>query len=205
MNALWNHNLIPVFPLVLNADRRRTPDDIVSRAHVRLANKSIRNHEEGQQIVEDIIKQFKRGKWERHISSSCPAVTGRSSFLDSSGELNTAGCALDPEFKIDPRDWVKLIKSGQKYEWVGDGVFATLSVGFDDDTRGITYNLVVIFEDHVTKIKIDLENEQRRRAEGDEKGWNTTAKAEERAMQRAEIVKRLEEIAVKRGDARITR
>lgn len=197
--------LVPAFSLVLSADRRRTPNDIVSGARIRMANKHITTHGEGQLFVESLVEKFNKSKWKRHIPALCPAVTGRSSFLDATGNINSMGCPLDPKYKVKPDEWIKILKDGQNYEWIGDGVFASISVGYDDDTRGTTYNVVVEFEDYATKIQVDSENEARKQKEGDAKGWNTTAKAQRNLMIQAEIIEELEENAIKRGDSIISR
>ena len=195
----------PAFSLVLNADRRRTPNDLTSRAHIQMSNNHVTNHLEGRLTVENLVGQFNRGKWNRYISSSCPAVTGRSSFLDASGGIADTGCGIDPEYKIDPDEWIKLFKNSQNFQWIGEGVLASLSVGYSDDIRGIAYTLEITFEDYATVLAINSENEARRRKEGDAKGWNTTSKAQKNLKIQEQTIKTLEENAAKRGDTIMNR
>jgi hypothetical protein len=62
------------FSLALDADRRRTPNDLVYAASVRITSGRINSHGAGQAFVENLISQFSNGKWKRHIPVYCPAV-----------------------------------------------------------------------------------------------------------------------------------
>lgn len=197
--------LMPAFSLVLNADRRRTPNAIVSGATIRMANKKIQTHVEGQMFVENLVHQFNKGRWKRHIPTTCPAVSGRSSFLDLAGNMSSTGCAIDPNYKFKPDEWKHLFAVSQRYQWLGGGVIATISAGYDEDIRGITYNIVVTFEDHKTLLAINLENQTRSNKEGDAKGWKSTAEWERDMKLLAANNKQLEENAVKRGDSIVPR
>lgn len=197
--------LMPAFSLVLNADRRRTPNAIVSGATIRMANKKIQTHVEGQMFVENLVHNFNKGMWKRHIPTTCPAVSGRSSFLDLAGNMSSTDCAIDPNYRFKPDEWKHLFAVSQRYQWLGGGVIATISAGYDEDIRGITYNIVVTFEDHKTLLAINLENQTRSNKEGDAKGWKSTAEWERDMKLLAANNKQLEENAVKRGDSIVPR
>jgi hypothetical protein len=197
--------MAPAFSLALDADRRRTPDDIVAGASVQINSDPIKSHQAAQAFIEKLISQFNNGKWKRHIFPSCPSVTGRSSLLNVSGEIGSRSCAFDPHYRIDPSEWIRIFRTSQRYEWIGDGVFARLTVGYDDDIRGITYNISVDLNDYKTMLAVDAENEARENKEGDAKGWNTSVNAAKNLITVAERVRILEENAIKRGDTVIPR
>lgn len=135
-----------------------------------------------------------------------PAVTGRSSFLNEVGEAEQVmGCTLDPNFRIAMEDWIPLMANTQYYEWMGEGVLATLTVGLSSDVRGITYKIWLDFEDFSMK--------QRREGalalyQSAQDGANARKIAAQRAIDLIEAkrkIKLLEENAVRRGDSLISR
>lgn len=194
-----------VFSLTLNADRRRTADDIVHHASISISGKQIKSHAAGRAFTDEIIAQFSGGKWKRYIPASCPAVTGRSSFLNKSGDIDSTSCAIDPHYKFKSEEWLQLFSRTRNFEWIGEGILAKLSVGYDEDIRGITYNIRITFDDYKTKIDADSENEKRDKTSGDEKGWKSSEKAEASLVKLIARIKVLEDNAVKRGDTLIPR
>lgn len=163
----------------------------------------IKTHEAGQAFVEKLIAQFQKGKWQRYIRESCPAVSGRSSLLDEAGNLNVGkGCAFDPSYKLTPEEWRAMMGETQRYEWVGDGVVAKLEV---DYSSNITYKIFLEFEDLATMVKSDQENQARDLKEGDAKGWGSTAKYMQGKKETEARNKILEANAIKRGDTVVPR
>ena len=194
-----------VFGLTLDADRKRTPDDIVHRASVSITGREVKSHAAGRAVVDDLIAQFEKGKWKRYIAARCPAVTGRSSFLDESGSIDSHGCAIDPQYKFNSDEWNKIFAQTGDFEWTGDGIYASLSVGYDDDIRGITYNILITFRDYKTMLTENFENEQRKNELGAQKGWNSSANAAENKKKIAARIIVLEKNALKRGDTIVAR
>lgn len=102
-------------------------------------------------------------------------------------------------------DWLPLMGMTQRYQWVGEGVLASLDVGYSDDIRGITYNINLEFENLAIKERRNAENVARELAEGDRLGWNSTENERKDTLTRKALVKVLEENATKRGDKVIQR
>jgi hypothetical protein len=195
----------PVFSLNFRADRARSPNDIVYAFRVKLETDTIQSHSSAQELIKSLLNQFKKGKWQRRVAATCPAVTGRSSYLNSVGEIDIGGCGLDPDFRISNEEWTHVFATKQNYEWLGDNTFAQLTVGYSQDARGLTYDIVLNFEDYKTKTAIAVESENRRLQEGDAKGWNSSADAAIASKATAEKIKILEANALKRGDQVIKR
>jgi hypothetical protein len=91
------------------------------------------------------------------------------------------------------------------FEWEGDGIFATLSASFSEDSRGLTYDVSLEFSD----LKIDKRRSDAAQAkalsDGDKKGWKSTEDYK-KGMAAGKIkVKLLEKNAVRRGDRLIFR
>ncbi len=144
----------PLFAFTLYADEKKNNNLAVS--NVTLQFKShLKTHEAGQAFVEKLIAQFQKGKWQRKIDETCPAVTGRSTFLDEAGNLNPErGCALDPNYKLTRDEWLQMFLTTQYYEWSGEGVLAELSVRYNSDSSGITYTIFLEFKDEITQEKL---------------------------------------------------
>lgn len=45
------------------------------------------------------------------------------------------------------------MQSTQNYEWIGDGVLAKLTVGFNDFVRGLEYPVDFDFDDFLLKLR----------------------------------------------------
>lgn len=195
----------PVFSLNFWADRGRSKIDAVHAFQVKLDTEKITNHRAAQDLIESIIVQFRAGKWQRRISANCPAVTGRSAYLNVDGAIDSGGCALDPEFAVSHEDWMTLFATRQSFEWLGDGVFSKLSILYDDAASIPAYEIVLLFEDYKTTFAIDLENEKRRLELGDAKGWNSSATTARELLANQEKIKVLEAHAAKRGDKTLVR
>ena len=169
----------PTFSLTLDADHTRSPSDLVHRVSVSIPGKHVKSHAAGRALAENLIAQFNNGRWKRYISPTCPSVTGRSSYLDETGDITSSNCAIDPHHKFTADDWLKLFSQTRDFAWIGEGVLANLRIGYSDDTRGITYGIRVTFDDYKTMLATDAEIEARDNKTGDEKGWNTSAQAAE--------------------------
>ncbi len=195
----------PVFALSLNADRRRTPDDLVYLATVQVEGDALKSHRAARAFVDDLLVQFKQGKWSRYIAPGCPAVSGRSSLLNAAGAIDTDGCSIDPAYVIADDDWKSIFTTRQTYEWIGNGVLARLTVGFAENDQGLAYTIFVDFEDHATKAAMEYETEMRERQEGDAKGWNASVNAERARQANRTKVIMLEQNAVQRGDTLVAR
>jgi hypothetical protein len=196
----------PLFAFTLYADEEHKNDLAVQTAVLQLDTDAIQSHESAKIFVEDLISRFQKGKWKRHISDLCPAVAGRSSFLNEAGEPERIWfCPLDPTYRLSAEDWIRMMRMTQIYQWIGDGVLATLTVGYSDDIRGITYSVGLEFDDFSMKKRREEANLTREMAEGDEKGWNSTARQKSDILARKALVKVLEQNAHKRGDVVLTR
>jgi hypothetical protein len=196
----------PLFAFTLYADEEHNNGLAVQAARLQFSSETAKSHESAQAFVENIIAQFERGKWKRHIHELCPAVTGRSTFLNEAGEPKQInGCPLDPKHRLSKEDWIQLMRLTQYYEWIGDGVLAKLTVRFSDDVRGITYAMDLDFDDLAIKKRVDQANLNRRLAEGDKNGWNSTENEKKDIAAFKARIKILEENARKRGDMVIPR
>jgi hypothetical protein len=197
---------LPLFAFSLYADEEHHNGLAVHTASLQFSKDAGRSHDAAKAFVEDLISQFQKGKWKRHIDELCPAVTGRSSFLNEAGEPEQIeNCPLDPQYRLSHGDWIKMMRNTQNYEWTGDGVLATLNVRYSDDIRGITYSINLEFNDFSYKKRLEKANQKRDFAAGDAKGLNSTMteKNNRRALKsRIEI---LEENAKRRGDMVIQR
>lgn len=195
----------PLFSLNFRADRVRSPTDAVHAFQVKLNTKNITSHQIARDLVESILVQYRDGKWVRRISLHCPAVTGRSTYLNAEGEIDSGGCALDPDLKMDRDDWKSLFATRQSFEWLGDGVFSKLSVSYNGANPNPVYEIVLYYEVYKTKLEIIRENEKRRIALGDSKGWDSSAIAIQETKATEERNKILEVNAIKRGDKTVIR
>jgi hypothetical protein len=196
----------PLFAFTLYADEEHNNGLAVQAARLQFSSGAAKSHESAQAFVETLIAQFERGKWKRHIDELCPAVTGRSSFLNEAGELGqTLGCPLDPRHRLSKEDWIQIMRLGQEYQWIGDGVLAQLSIGFSDDVRGITYAIDLAFDDLAIKNRVAQANLDRRLAEGDKNGRNSTEKEKNNIAAHKARIKTLEDNARTRGDMVIPR
>ncbi|MCR6480170.1 hypothetical protein NU688_28710 [Variovorax sp. ZS18.2.2] len=193
----------PIFAFTMYADEGRFPDRRVQSVDLQLSSKVNQTHEEAQAFVEQTIAQFQRGKWQRYYNPMWDTLlTGRSSLLNEKGEIESAPMTIDPAYKIPAADWPALVKNVPTWRWVGDGVLASLEISeLGNATRGLDYRMSLEFVLLDVKLKRDAENEARDLKEGDAKGWNSTAKLEEAKKASAELNKRLEANAIKRGDS----
>jgi len=192
----------PLFALTMYADHENNNNLAVTDLVLQFSTDLITDHKSGQAFIEQIAAKFHAKKWQRHISPWCPAVTGRSTFMEIDGAIGSIGaCPLDSAYKITPEEWRILAMEGLLYKWVGDGVIASLLVRAPEDSRGITYDISLEYEDQNTRLKLDEKNLAEKLAEGDKKGWNSTSKYKAGIIKREEKIKVLEANAVKRGDS----
>lgn len=196
----------PLFSFTMYANTENQNNLGVYIASLQFASKVATSHEDGQRFAENLIKRISAKKWTRHIEDTCPAVTGRSSFLNAAGEINlNSGCALDSAYRLTKDEWITLMESGQEYRWHGDNVLLTLKISSSNDSRGITYKFFMDFEDLAIKTKRDAQRQKRDLEEGDKKGWNSTQDYEKGMKENQETIKLLEANAAKRGDRIIPR
>lgn len=197
---------LPLFALTLYADEENANDLEVSRIDLQFSKDAAKSHSSGQAFAENLIAQFQRGRWKRYIRDACPAVTGRSAFLDEAGEAKQiGGCPLDPSYHLTEEEWIRMIGMTQNYKWIGDGILATLTVRYSDDIRGITYSIGLTFDDLAIITHRDSINLARKLTEGDKNGWNSTAEYKVGLEERKARVKILEENAKSRGDSIVPR
>ncbi len=190
-----------IFAVTLYADQDDKNDLAVNTAVLQFSTDSVQGHDAGQKFVESIIGKFTAKKWTRYIPEFCPAVTGKSNFLQPDGTVELFEvCPLDPTYYIDKLDWQKLVPSGISYEWLGDGVVATLRVSSSDDSRGITYNIWLEYEDQSIRMKHRAKHLSEELREGDEKGWESTRKHLENIKRLNQRVAEAERAAIMRGD-----
>jgi hypothetical protein len=194
-----------VFAIALVTDKKRLANEEVYRSTVQLSSKKITSHPAARQYLNNLLAQFANGRWERHIPDDCPAVTGRSTAMDLSGELDSGACPLDPAYEFNDKDYLTLFKEPQRYQWTGDNVLATLKADYSETGGTLMYSFLLTFEDHkVTKL-IEEEVDAWEKREGDAKGWNTTKKRELGLIKTREQNKLLEQNAVARGDRVVPR
>lgn len=198
--------VMPIYSFTMYADKESNNDLAVETATLLFNGDVLKSHASAKTFVENLVSQFQRGKWKRHIDDLCPAVTGRSSYLNEGGQVNPSwSCPLDPAYGLSSDDWIALMYMQKNYEWLGDGVLATLGVRYSDDIRGITYSVSLNFEDFAAKNRRDEANRLRDLAEGDANGWKSTENEAKGIAERKIEIKVLEENARKRGDAVLPR
>lgn len=194
----------PLFSLTMFADTENNNDLAVEKITFQFSRHAAKTHGEARALVEGLIAQFRNGKWHRHIENTCPAVTGRSAYLNLDEKIR-ASCFLDPEYKMSMEDWRELAKLTLQYAWLGEGVLAKLSVNFDEAVVGSSYLIGLEFQDFAIQNRRYFAQEALELVEGDKKGWNSTAKHKKDMADIINKVKRLEENAVKRGDSIVAR
>ena len=199
-------SLTSVFDVTMYADEQHKNNLAVTGISLMFRPDQMKTHAAGQAFIESIIAKFADKKWRRRIPPFCPAVTGKSTLLDSNGAVGVmVACPLDPAYKVAPADWQTLALSALSYQWIGDGILATLEVRATDDTRGITYNVGLEYENYLFKSKRDEKNLADKNAKGDKQGWNSTAKYKAGIDELTAKVKVLEANAVARGDQLVSR
>ena len=78
-------------------------------------------------------------------------------------------------------------------------------VRYSEDPRGITYSIDLDFEDFSIKQQVDSLSFQRELAEGDSRGWKSTAN-HNKGIEEAKVkIKILESNALRHGDQRVPR
>lgn len=192
----------PLFAFTMYADRDRDASIPVQTVSLQL-KQHLTSHEAAQAFVEQTIAQFAKGKWQRYSDPEWEVMlTGRSSYLNETGQIDSkATGALDPAYRVPPLEWPDIAAQGARWDWVGDGVLATLHVRNLPDSGGrLDYRMDLEFELLDMKLRRDAENHALKLKEGDAKGWNSTAKHEAAKKQAQERNKRLAANAVKRGD-----
>jgi len=194
----------PLFSLTMSADSENKNDMAVEQISLLFSRHAAKSHEDAQAFISDILKQFSRGKWKRHIDENCPAVTGRSTYLDHAGNINGT-CPLDPAYQPSREDWIQLMKQANSYEWLGDGVIAKLTISYTEDSRGLTYNIELEFEDFSIRNRRNAKMLSKELAQGDEKGRKSTEKYRKEIKENKIKVNNLEANALQRGDQVITR
>ena len=193
----------PLFSLTMYADSENHNDMAVETIQLQYNYKAVK-HDEARIFIEGILVQFRQGKWRRLIDETCPATSGRSAYLDEAGKPSGI-CSLDPDYRPSSEDWLALMRYGREYEWVGDGVRATLAVKFDEDSRGLTYNIDLEFKDFAIDKRKAEANQTRVLIEGDQKGWKSTENYKKDMAKTRLKVKLLEDNAVRRGDRLVPR
>jgi hypothetical protein len=199
-------SVAPLFAFTMYADEERNDNLAVNDVTLQVFQQVFRSHEAARAFVQNILEQFKAGKWHRYISEFCPAVSGRSSLLDEKGALAEVGeCSPDPDYRLTDEEWLVLMDRSADYQWIGDGIIAQLSVRYSNDSRGITYSIFLEFENYAHQQQRNAKALADDIEDGERRGWNTAAQvAAERTKIAAEI-KLLEENALKRGDSIVPR
>lgn len=194
----------PLFAFTMYADRDKHNNLAVTSVTLQLD--SLKSHEAGRAFVEQLLAQFKKGKWKRYIDQNCPAVSGRSSLLDADGTLNTmATCSLDPDYKLTEEEWLAMMAMSKRYQWIGEGIIAELSIGYAEYSGAITYKIFLEFEDEQVQVNRYAQAIERDIKEGEAKGWNTAAEMAAGKIKTAADIKLLEEKALQRGDQVVPR
>lgn len=165
-----------LFSVTLHADQDLNNDLAVEAAALQFNTAALTSHEIAKNFVEELILQFQKAQWKRYLDPLCPAVTGRSSYLNEVGALEQLElCPLDPAYRLSMEDWQHMMSMAQHYQWIGDGILATLKVSFASDSRGLTYSIDLELDDYKIKVEREERNRLDRLAEGDAMGWNSTA------------------------------
>ncbi len=159
--------------------------------------------EQAQAFAEATIAQFQRGKWQRYGDpKENVLLTGRSSYLDENGEFQDICMTMDPNFKVPIEDWRILSRKGMRWQWVGEGILAKFDVDNSPGKDGKpAYRMALDFYVLEARRKLWAENLARELKEGDAKGWNSTAEHEANQKELAEILRKREAAALKRGDS----
>lgn len=196
----------PLFAFTMYADESNKNNLAVENVTLQFSSKPYKTHEDAKKFAEKIISEMNQKKWRRHISEACPAVTGRSAFLDAGGHLEKiASCPLDPLYTLTHGEWLGLMKYNASYQWLGANVLATFKISYSEDTRGTTYNFLMELDDFAVKTRKDEQRNHLSLKEGDAKGWNSTADYQKDLKARKELNKILEGNAIARGDKVLTR
>jgi hypothetical protein len=189
----------PVFALTMFADSEVSKDLVVELLRFQLSRHAATSHEGARALVEELSTQFRKGGWKRFIPDTCPAVSGRSTYLDEAGEI-AGTCPLDPDYKIPSKDWVELMAGTKAFKWVGDGVVARLEIGFDQQGDDIQYAIDLEFRDMKIEEKRNTAMEASELKEGDKNGWKSTENHEKALAENSLKMKILEKKAIERGD-----
>jgi hypothetical protein len=198
--------VMPIYSFTMYADKDHSNNLAVEAVTLLFDTDAYKTHASAKAYIESIISQFEKGKWTRRLNNWCPAVTGRSAFLNEAGEPDTSSmCPLDPTYQLSSEDWILLMYMGRSYQWLGDGVLASLEVRYSDDIRGITYSVELSFDDLAAKTRQEEINQLRDLAEGDANGFKSTENYEKAFADNKLKMKLLEGNAIKRGDTVIQR
>lgn len=199
-------NFGPLFAFTMYADESNKNNLAVENVTLQFSSKPYKTHEEARKFAEKIIAEMNHKKWRRHISETCPAVTGRSAFLDAGGHMEKiASCSLDPHYNLTHDEWLKLMKYNASYQWLGENVLATFKISYSEDSRGTTYNFLMELDDFAIRTRKDEQRNKLSLKEGDAKGWNSTADYQKDLKSTIELNKILEANAIKRGDKVLSR
>lgn len=191
----------PLFALTMYADHEHNNNLAVTDLVLQYSADHIKDHRSGQAFIESINAKFRVKRWTRHIPEYCPKVTGRSNFIAIDGGIKIfEACPLDPEYHLSPEEWRTLAVEGLSYEWIGEGVIATLLVRAPEDSRGITYDGSLEYTDQNIQVKRDAKNLAEKLVDSDKQGWNSTEEYKAGIIRVQEKVKVLEANAIKRGD-----
>jgi len=188
-----------IFSMTMFADSRNNNDMAVEHIALQFSRNAAKTHNEAREMIDTLIAQFRKGQWKRHIPPTCPAVSGRSAYLDEAGQLE-ANCPLDPAYRIPADDWLEIMQMPQTYEWLGDGVVARLQIKYDQSGTNVQYDVNLDFQDFTIEQQRNASKKARELAEGDAKGWNSTKKHHSDMAATILKVKSLEARAVERGD-----
>lgn len=195
-----------VFSLVLYADNERRNNLAVQALMLQFSTDSVNSHKDGENFVMQLAHQFKNSRWKRHIGENCPAVSGRSAYLNEAEQPGVFGsCPLDPNHVIPLDDWIKLTQKTQTFQWLGNGIIATLSFRHSDDARGIAYSINLDFEDYIIKKNASEEHMKKELEAGDEKGWESTFHNKKVIAENKIKIKIIESNALRRGDHLVPR
>jgi len=187
-------------------ERRRQVDQ------VGFITNPIKSHEAARAFAEQLIAQFQKGKWKRHIPESCPAVTGRSALLDEAGQWS-GRCPADPDYKLSSQEWLELVHAPAtfpEWEWLGDGIYARLRMWvsaypeYPGDTRP-SYRFSLDFQIDAIRRESLAKQVARDIAQGEANGWPVAARIAAGKIETQKQIKLLEENAAKRGDRVVER
>ena len=199
-------NFDSLFAVTMYADEENENDLAVTDLVLQFSTDQVTDYRSGQAFIASLIKKFTSKNWTRFIPQFCPAVTGRSTLIRADGKIGRFGvCPLDPDDTMSYAEWQILAVEGLSYEWIGEGILATLRVNTSNDSRGITYRVSIEYENKFIRERREVKTLIEDLASGDSRGWRSTLKYHNNIKDLSAEVKAAEIAALRRGDNIVSR
>lgn len=196
----------PIFSIAMYADKHNDPRLLAESIVLHLDADELVSHDTARKFVQGIVSAFGNSGWDRYLDPSCPAVTGRSTFLDLDGDITQINrCSLDPAYTLLVEDWVSLMQYEQSYQWKVADTLASLRIKYTMDQPTPVYTVWVEYETLSIKLRREVERQKKFLADGDKKGWKSSEKYKTGLREQIIEIKNLEANSIKRGDRLINR